>query len=239
MNTVVPISIWPGGMINCFLIKGNKQHILVDTGLPNSEQKIFRQLTALNIRKQDVGLIIITHAHIDHFGSAGKLRQTLGIPVLAHQRDLDAYLAGRADARTLKANKPQWELFKLMIKNQTTMPFTPDILLAGDDGFDLNPWGVDGKVISTPGHTPGSLSVILENGESIIMDMMASGILMGGLVLSSRVKHPPFHHDLATLKGSFEKVLMFKGERYYLGHGGPVSRTQVIRYFEQFLQATH
>ncbi len=39
MNKVIPISIWSGGMINCFLIKGTKKHILVDTGVPNSEKK--------------------------------------------------------------------------------------------------------------------------------------------------------------------------------------------------------
>ena len=81
MSKIIPISIWPGGMINCFLIKGKQKHILVDTGVPNSENKIIEQIEKHNIKKEDIGLIIITHAHIDHFGSANKLKELLKIPI--------------------------------------------------------------------------------------------------------------------------------------------------------------
>jgi hydroxyacylglutathione hydrolase len=236
MNQVIPISIWSAGMINCFLIQGSQKHVLVDTGLPGSEQKILKQLHQHGINPADIGLIIITHAHIDHFGSAARLQQLLKVPILAHQLDSFAYRNGQADVSTLKPNKPQWQLFKWLIQNQKTIPFQPDILLEGPEEYDLRTGGVQGKVIHTPGHTPGSLSVILDHGQVIMMDMMASGILLGGLLFHSRVKHPPFHDDLPELKRSFDKVLAEKGDRYYLGHGGPVNRAQVVEYYEQYLK---
>ena len=60
MNSVIPISIWSRGMINCFLIKGTEKHILVDTGVPNSENKIIAQLNKQGVNKKDIGLIIVT-----------------------------------------------------------------------------------------------------------------------------------------------------------------------------------
>ncbi len=236
MNKVIPIAIWSRGMINCFLIKGTDQHILVDTGVPNSEKKILKQLKKHGIDMKDIGLIIVTHSHIDHFGSANKLKQLVNAPILAHQLDLEAYLTGKADLTTMKLNKPQWWLFKQLIKNQKTEPFVPEIVLEGDVEYDLREWGIQGKVIHTPGHTPGSLSIVLENEEVIIMDMMASGILLGGVIFHDRVKHPPFHDNLSDLKKSFEKIFSEKGQRYYLGHGGPLNRAQLIKYYENHLK---
>lgn len=236
MNKVIPISIWSGGMINCFLIKGTKKHILVDTGVPNSEKKILKQLKKHNVDKNEIGLIIITHSHIDHFGSAYKLKQILKAPILAHQLDVESYITGKADISTMKLNKPQWWIFKQIIKNQKTEPFEPEILIEVGTEYNLKEWGVNGKVIHTPGHTPGSLSIVLENEEVIIMDMMASGILLGGIIFHKRVKHPPFHDNLTELKKSFDKILLEKGKRYYLGHGGPLDRAQVIKYYDNHLK---
>ncbi|WP_051313119.1 MBL fold metallo-hydrolase [Sporocytophaga myxococcoides] len=235
MNAVIPISIWPKGLINCFLIKGDHKHVLVDTGVPGSEHRIFRQLEEHNIDKADIGLIIITHGHIDHFGSAAQLKKLLNVPILAHQSDLEAYTSGKADITTLKPNNPQWKLFKAMIKDQRARAFQPDILMKDDTDFSISNWGIRGKVIHTPGHTPGSISIILDNGEAIIMDMLATGILLGGIMLNSRIKHPPFHDDLRQLKSSFEKVISENGSRYYLGHGGPVSRELVIKYYNKYI----
>lgn len=235
MGNIIPISIWPRGLINCFLIKGPQKHILVDTGIPHSAQKILTQLQQHHIDPKDIGLIIVTHAHIDHFGSAATLKQLLKVPILAHDLDVPYYQTGLAATATMKPNKPQWWLFKQLIKNQSSKPFEVDIVLKGHNDYDLKAWGIDGKVVHTPGHTPGSLSILLENGEVIIMDMMASGILLGGVIWHSRIKHPAFHDDLKVLKTSFERILSEKGSCYYLGHGGPVNRGQVEAYYVKYL----
>jgi hypothetical protein len=65
---------------------------------------------------------------------------------------------------------------------------------------------------------------------------MASGILLGGIMFHKRVKHPPFHDNLTELKKSFDKILLEKGKRYYLGHGGPLDRAQVIKYYDNHLK---
>ncbi len=51
MESVINISVFPLGMINCFLIRGNRKHILVDTGVPKSETKILSQIKSHGIDK--------------------------------------------------------------------------------------------------------------------------------------------------------------------------------------------
>ena len=230
MSRIIQLSVFPLGMINCFLIQGKKKHILVDTGVPNSEAKILHQLEAHGINKKDIGLIIVTHGHIDHFGSAAELKQELGVPVLVHELDANALRSGKSMAATMKPNKLYWNILKRKLMKDQATPCEPDIVLTGDCQYDLLEWGVRGKLIHTPGHTPGSLSVILDDGNALIIDLVASGIFLGGILFYSRIKHPPFHDDLKVVKQSIEKVLLENVDTFYLGHGGPVSRKNVMSY---------
>jgi len=235
MKSVIQLSIFPLGMINSFVIKGTKKHILVDSGIPGSEKKILNQVKSNGIDKKDIGLIIVTHGHIDHFGSTAELKRELGVPVLIHGLDAVALRTGKSMVETLKPNKQYWNILKRKLIRDKASPCEPDIILTGDCNYGLNEWGVNGKVIHTPGHTPGSLSVILDDGNAIIMDLASSGILLGGMMLYSRMKHPPFHDDLPTLKTSIEKVLIEKADKFYLGHGGPISRENLEYYSANFL----
>ena len=233
MKQVIPISIWRNGAINCFLIRGKNTHILVDTGIPGSTENIIQQIKEHGLNPDDIGLIIITHSHIDHFGSAAKLKKVLKAPVLAHELDLEAYRTGIADISTLKPTNPFWNIFKMAVKNQKTKPFQPEIILKGNDVYWLKDFGINGKVIHTPGHTPGSLSVILDNGEGVIMDMLSTGIFLGGILFNWRTKHPAFHDSFTQLKQSLNNILEENTDTFYLGHGGPVNRKQVIKYLEK------
>jgi len=235
MQSVIQLAVFPMGMINCFLIRGNKKHILVDTGVPKSEKKILRQLQSHGIDKNDIGLIIITHGHIDHFGSTAELKAALNVPLLIHELDAVALRTGKSMAETLKPNKRYWNILKRKLLNDKATSCEPDIILEGDCTYYLSEWGINGKIIHTPGHTPGSLSVILDDGNAIIMDLASSGILLGGIAFNSRMKHPPFHDDFQQVKQSIEKVLLEKTDRFYLGHGGPVTRDGLMYYSKCFL----
>lgn len=235
MNEIIQLSILPMGMINCFLIKGGNKHVLVDTGLPNSEKRILNQLVKHNIKLVDIGLIVITHGHIDHFGSAKELKDILKVPVLIHELDKNALQTGKSMLETLNPNSKFWELvLKPKIARDRASGCIPDIVLKGNEVYDLSIFGINGKVIHTPGHTPGSLSVILESGSAIIMDLASSGILLGGIAFNSRMKHPPFHDNLEEVKKSINYILSLHTEMFYLGHGNPVSRQSLMNYRDKF-----
>ncbi|PEJ40811.1 hypothetical protein COE80_03550 [Bacillus pseudomycoides] len=86
MKGVILIEQISLGFSNIFLIRGDKT-IIVDTGRPRNGKRILQTLKKRNISPADVSLILLTHGHFDHFGSARTLRQILNVPVAIHDLD--------------------------------------------------------------------------------------------------------------------------------------------------------
>ena len=83
---IIRIPILPLGMVNAHLIRSPQGCILVDAGIPGSERRIGRVLARHGLSFADIKLIVVTHAHTDHAGSAARLRASSGAPILAHER---------------------------------------------------------------------------------------------------------------------------------------------------------
>jgi glyoxylase-like metal-dependent hydrolase (beta-lactamase superfamily II) len=96
--------------------------------------------------------------------------------------------------------------------------------------LDLRPWGIAGRAIQRPGHTPGSLVVLFEDGRAVVGDLMLGGYL-GGAILPHRAGEHYFHADLARNLENIRWLLAQGAKEFYLGHGGPVDRAAVIEAF--------
>ncbi len=229
------IPILPFGMVNAFLLTFAGGAVLVDTGLPGSETKIEKGLANVGLCLADLKLIVVTHGHIDHAGSARRLQKLSGAPIVLHEGDLP-YCRGQSPI--LKPSGFFGRLFKL--SGAIERPFAkvePDILLSGDQTLDLTAYGVQGVILPTPGHTPGSLSVLLDDGAVLAGDLAASGILLGGIALKGRPKPPPFEEDPLQVARSLKFLLSKGAKRFYLGHGGPLDAGVIERYAGKLAQA--
>ena len=71
----VPIPNNPLENTNIYLIQGDKNYTLIDTGWDSNTafNSINRQLAEVGVGLPDIGQIIITHAHFDHFGLVGRI----------------------------------------------------------------------------------------------------------------------------------------------------------------------
>ncbi len=98
-----------------------------------------------------------------------------------------------------------------------------DIVLRDED-FSLAPFGIPGKVVYTPGHTMGSVSILLETGDAFVGDLAMNGLPFG---LSPGL--PVFAEDIKKVKESC-KLLLDKGAKaFYPGHGKPFSANLLLR----------
>jgi len=218
---IVRVPVLPFGMVNCHLLIGAQGAILVDSGVPGSEPKVERVLKRNNLSFSDLKLIVITHAHTDHAGSAARLRTLSGAPIVGHIADLPYYVQEKP--MTFCTTGPFGRFFVgTGLPSQPYEAFTPDILLKDEDQFDLRPYGIEGTVHHTPGHTAGSISIHLANKEAMVGDLIASGILLGGIVLVDRPTRPPFEDDPHAVAAQLENLLQAGMERFHMGHGGPL-----------------
>lgn len=224
---IVRIPILPFHMVNAHLIVNDRSAILVDAGLPGSEQKVERALIRHGLSWSDLKLIVVTHAHVDHAGAAARLRELSGAPIMAHRDDLDFYTR----RRTMTFCPSGWVgkvFLKTPIPHEPYTAFEPDILLENSSLVDLNPYGVDGNVRHSAGHTAGSISVELSSHEALVGDLLASGILIGGIAFTGRAMSPPFEDDPLTIARELERFVKGGTERFHLGHGGPLGAAEVL-----------
>lgn len=230
-HEIIRVSIAPLGMVNCHIVVGSKGSILVDTGLPGSSHKVARALRSKGLQFSDIKLIVVTHAHIDHAGSAAHLRELTGAPIVAHAGDLDFYLQKRA--MTFCATGWFGRAFlRTGLIRRPYVPFTPDLLLQDGEYLALNRFGIDGAVRHTPGHTCGSISVQLGGGDAMVGDLISSGILLGGIARTGKAKRPPFEDDPHAVADQLEGLLAAGSQRFFMGHGGPLQACEVRRHVD-------
>lgn len=226
---IIRIPILPFGMVNAHLIRGAQGCVLVDAGLPGSEGKIGKVLAREGLTFRDIRLIVITHAHVDHAGSAARLRELSGAPIVAHEGDLPHLR--RELPMTFCATGWFGRLFlRTRLMYQPYVGFTPDLLLSGRAELDLASYGVQGTVRHAAGHTAGSIAVELGSGDALVGDLIASGILLGGLARTGHAKRPPFEDDPATTAQALLNLADAGAQRYYMGHGGPLEAHEVRRH---------
>jgi len=214
MNRITTI---PLGFSNAILVQESGM-ILVDTGAPATQQKYQEVFAALQVDPQDIRLIVITHGHSDHFAHARELRELTGAPILCHSKSLPALRTGKNPPVHPRNELGESVLKMIAGKEPSAMPVEPDIVIDAD--YDLGFFGVAGKIISTPGHSDCSLSVILDSGDAIVGDLVVSSPFTGNASVAYFADNPD------ALFASVRKLLPFT-HTFYSGHGGPFTHEQV------------
>lgn len=226
---IIRIPILPFKTVNAHLIRSEAGVILVDAGIPGSERKIARALARLGLTLRDIKLIVVTHAHTDHAGSAARLRQLSGAPILAHSADAD-FFSRKAPMTFCPTGRVGRLFFMTPFPHQPYEGFTPDIMMKNGDALSLQDFGVDGLVRHTAGHTPGSIAVELSSQDALVGDLVASGILIGGIAFTGHAIRPPFEDDPQAVARELNRMLQGGAKRFYMGHGGPLEASEVLRH---------
>ena len=202
-----------------FLIENSNGLYLIDTGSPGYHEQVLRKMKAL--ARNDLKLILITHAHYDHYGNASALREQTSAKIAVHHFDAESMLFAQSP---LGSSRRYGFLFPpvqfILNKINSILPTTADILL--EDGDSLQEYGLDAKVLHTPGHTTGHCCFIIEDGIAFAGDLIG--------------RRPRTHLQnlLATnwqqIPGSIQKLKKEKPNLIYTGHSiTPISNEDLQR----------
>jgi len=197
-----------------YLVEGTNVSVLIDTGAGKSVQKILANIETAGIESTKIKYIVATHGHIDHIGGLQEFKQALQAQVIAHQWELPAIEEGLP-----QLTAADWYGVKYK-------PVKVEMVLNGEsDTIDLE--GLQLSWIHIPGHTPGSIAVLV--------NMKGKKILFGQDI------HGPFNQawgsDLDQWRNSMQKLLDLEADILCEGHFGIYSpASEVRRYIESYLQ---
>lgn len=196
------------GLGCAYLLEFPDGMILIDCGSVGQEQQVMKFLKKLG--RSDLRMICITHAHLDHYGSAAALRRLTGAPVAIHHDDAEAMARGQTNIGQARSfgQVIRWilPLAELALRPE---PVEADLLL--DDGDDLGIAGLSAQVVHTPGHTPGSICLWVEGSLAFV----------GDLILTRGSPHIQqlYAQDWSLIPSSVARLQTLHPRWIYPGHG--------------------
>lgn len=219
---VSPLTLSRGG-INVHLVQTPGGWLMIDTGRPGTVEDLEARLRAAGLDPaRDLAAILLTHGHADHAGNAEALRQRWGVSVIAgagdagllHQGHNDSLCPTNFMARRLQAS----------FAADTFAAVTVDHWVR--DSLDLTALGLAGWAYALPGHTPGSLVLV-------VGDYLFCGDLLRGHPLAAG--RPALHYYMCDPAGNRADIRQALARwpaqgQWYPGHFGPLPRARVAAY---------
>ena len=208
------------GTSAAYCIENNGRCVLVDAGNCYKEKNFFTALKKSRIDPGQIGLIVITHVHYDHVGSLKAMRDACGCPVAVHEREADLLREGTVvlPPGTTSLGRGVMGLGKRALRRFPSFfsfqPVEPDIMIS--ETMSLEEFGIPGIIVSTPGHTAGSVTVLLSSGEAFVGDLAINYLPFGW-----GPYFPPFAEDVDALMKSWTDLLEMDVKRIFPAHGAP------------------
>jgi len=215
------------GYTNCFLVKAENGYILIDSGLPGETDILFNFFKDREIPLDSIRYLVLTHTHYDHTGGAALIKEKTGAKIIIHKDEAENLESGySAIPRGVNFWGKVAEKVSILARHSYD-PVRADIIM--EDKLDLKGMGVDGIILHTPGHTKGSISLILASGEAFVGDLCMNvklPFVKRGMTY--------FAEDKNTLLRSWKKLIDGGVETIYPSHGEPFGAGCLEEVWEKF-----
>lgn len=180
---------------NFWVVSHGKSRLLVDLGWPGTMGQLQQQLTRMDVPLGEIKFGVATHYHIDHAGLAQELK-ALGMRLIVV--DLQQEWIPRMKDHI----KPADRYTDITLHDNT-------VLSLGESRALLATIGIRGELVHTPGHSPDSVSLLLDDG-SVFTGDLTHPMLIG-------------EDDAATTNASWDRLKAGGATTVYPGHG-PIRR---------------
>jgi len=205
--------------VNCYLLAAGDGFVLIDTGLATKRAELDRRLARAGCVAGRLTLIVLTHGDLDHAGNAAHLRKTSGAGIAVHPDD--AGMVETGDTARNRKPKPDrmtatgrfirvmGTAMELTRRGGALETFEPDLLV--DDGYELDGFGLEARVLHLPGHSKGSIGVLTAGGD----------LFCGDLLYNWRKPGAPIVDDADAWEASVGRLDGLGVTTVYPGHGRP------------------
>ena len=216
------------GKCNCYLIEYEKKYILVDTSTYSYWEKLKEKLREIMGSDYILFALILTHAHFDRVENAYNLKTKFDCSVFIHKADAPYLEVGTNPE--MKGTNFCAKIINTIKKipyiydSYNYLPCEPNQLIHNE--LDLYYFGIPGKIIHTPGHTKGSLSLIIDNEIAIVGDTI-DGVYRKTIFLF-------FAQDVEMLIRSWRKLLDCRCVEYLPAHGKSKTYFQVLEQYKRY-----
>ncbi|MFC9559195.1 MBL fold metallo-hydrolase [Agromyces sp. NPDC056965] len=210
-------------IVAVYLVDTPEGVTVIDAGLAGQWKELTAELAAMGRSIGDIRGVVLTHGDSDHIGFAERLRREHGVPVFVHTADA-------ARARGEASTKPEWGGMKLgatakflwyaLTRNGLrTTPLTEVVTV--DDGDVLDLPGAP-RVISMPGHSPGSIAIHVPVADAVFVgDALTTRHVLTG---ATGPQPAPFTDDPAEALASLHRIAGLGATWVLPGHGTPWNR---------------
>ncbi len=226
------------GLTNRFLLSCNEGYLLVEGGSQKEFSLFMRQLKGVGIDPKEIQFLFLSHHHEDHAGFAASLRKVSSCRIIMHSEALKPLQKGEhfvpggglVNRRALvfsfyallKGVRFRLEPLEL---NET------DIIVREDDHGRLRSLGIPGEILVTPGHSPDSISLLLDDGSCFCGDAAMNGPAWLGNRYCCI-----FISDVKQYYNSWQKMIKKGARTIYPAHGFPFSYQKLQKNLNSFSQ---
>lgn len=155
----------------------NDRITMIDSGVSGSHPVVFDYLRENGREPNEISTLILSHSHPDHVGAAKDVKEATGCRILAHRAERDWI----EDTEKQAKERPV-PGFNFLVSGSVSV----DELLDGGELIELEK-GMQCRVVHTPGHSAGSISLLFEK----------EGVLFTGDALPV-VGDLPIYDDIGT-----------------------------------------
>lgn len=242
------------GRSNSYLIRYEKGNILVDTGKTSAFDELVESLRQLRVQMNEVGYLVLTHTHFDHCQNAAKLKSSGNCQIIVGEPEAIFAESGYTPLpkgvfllTRIISTFGNW-IGKARFGYE---PIHPDILIQDETSMFVANTNRDEyshassirhlknklysdetklddrvKIVPTPGHSAGSISLIIDNEIALVGDALF-GVFRNSVL-------PPFADDFTPTIKSWGTLLASGCRTFLPGHGRPITRDLLQRELEKF-----
>ena len=211
---------------NTHVVSKGVSYFLVDAGYEADGPVLVEDLRRAGFDPAAAKAIVLTHGHPDHAGGASYFRKTFGTRVIAGAADSALFSAGASGPLCPTGDRARKQQAGHEAARFT--PFAPDVAVTGE--LALEPLtGIPGRLVPVPGHTGGSVAVVLPTASAALVGDLFRGAIFG--------RSADVHFYMCDLEDNQRDIrdlvdrVAPQARTFFTGHFGPVSREAVLKRF--------